>query len=134
MTDVLSTQFFAGTGEIPQGCNGNWSDPTPYMLSALNQVAFRVSLAARAFPYRNTSSPPAPQALNMTQISTINVFHSDYRFLAASTTLSFVCVVLIAPTFFGWWALGRSVSLNPIETAKAFDAPLLGTWVKRLAG
>ena len=27
--------------------------------------------------------------------------------------------------FYGWWELGRAVSLSPIEIAKVFDAPLL---------
>jgi hypothetical protein len=31
----------------------------------------------------------------------------------------------ILPTFFGWWRLGRTVTLSPIEVAKAFDAPQL---------
>jgi hypothetical protein len=28
------------------------------------------------------------------------------------------------PTFYGWWELGRNVSLSPIEIAKAFNAPI----------
>jgi hypothetical protein len=34
-------------------------------------------------------------------------------------------VVAVLPLYAGWWELGRDVSLNPLETALAFDAPLL---------
>ncbi|KAM0257181.1 hypothetical protein ACHAQJ_004542 [Trichoderma viride] len=61
----------------------------------------------------------------MAQTSNVNVFHSDYQYLIAETVLSLFFVLLIIPTFYGWWLLGWNVSLNPIETAKAFDAPLL---------
>lgn len=33
-------------------------------------------------------------------------------------------VIAIFPLYQGYWELGRSVSLNPLEIARAFDAPL----------
>ena len=41
--------------------------------------------------------------------------------------LTTALVLLITPTSMGWWELGHDVSFNPIETAKAFDAPLLSS-------
>jgi hypothetical protein len=35
-------------------------------------------------------------------------------------------ILAVVPTFYGWWRLGRDVNLDPIETARAFDAPVLG--------
>ncbi|CZR51353.1 uncharacterized protein PAC_01228 [Phialocephala subalpina] len=133
LLDTLSNQFLVtptgnntlyGLG-IPASCSSNWTDPTNHIIESLNQIAFRVALNAAQFPFRNTTSPPAPQILMMYETRTINVFQSVYRYLAASTVLTVVCVALVLPTFAGWWELGRSVSLNPLETAKAFDAPLL---------
>lgn len=136
LPDTLSNQFLTFTdtdaenattyrSTIPSGCAANWTDPTNSILEALNQIAFRVSLQAAEYPYRNTSKPPAPQVLTMQQTRNINVFHSEYKYLIASTVLTTLFVFLIVPTFIGWWELGRRVTLNPIETAKAFDAPLL---------
>lgn len=31
----------------------------------------------------------------------------------------------IIPLYYGFWSLGRPVSLNPLEIARAFGAPLL---------
>ncbi|KAM0255439.1 hypothetical protein ACHAQJ_005739 [Trichoderma viride] len=124
MPDVLSNQFVDIESAGTHGCT-TWTDPTPYMLSAINEMAFRVALNASNTDYSNTTKPPQPQVLTMKQTRDINVFKSDYRYLIASTILSLLFVLLIAPTFYGWWLLGRNVSLNPIETAKAFDATLL---------
>ncbi|KAF8847399.1 hypothetical protein BDZ45DRAFT_733624 [Acephala macrosclerotiorum] len=119
LLDTLSNQFLViptgnntlyGLG-IPASCSSNWTDPTNHIIESLNQIVFRVSLNAARFPFRNTTTAPAPQILSI--------------YLAASTVLTIVCVALVLPTFAGWWELGRSVLLGPLETAKAFDAPLL---------
>jgi hypothetical protein len=133
LPDTLSNQFVQITANndsadisqflIPQPCNCSWGDPTTHILSSLNEIAFRVSLLAAAVEFRNTSQLPAPQILEMLQLSSINVFHSEYHYLLGSSLLSAFFVLLVAPTFWGWWKLGRSVTLNPIEIAKAFDAP-----------
>ncbi|KAH8822087.1 hypothetical protein F5884DRAFT_769927 [Xylogone sp. PMI_703] len=137
LPDTLSNQFldFSSTNisgvqnstslRSPLACSSNWTDPTSHILSALNAMAFRLSMAAADFPFRNTGTPPAPQLVAMQQTMNVNVFHSEYRFLIASTLLTMLFIMLIVPTFIGWWELGRRMSLNPIETAKAFDAPLL---------
>ncbi|KAL7905872.1 hypothetical protein GGI35DRAFT_459520 [Trichoderma velutinum] len=124
LPDVLSNQFMNIESAVSPGC-ANWTDPTSYMLSVINEMAFRISLNASNAKFGNTSEPPQPQVLTMKQMRNINVFKSDFRYLIASTVLSFFFVLLITPTFYGWWLLGRNVSLNPIETAKAFDAELL---------
>jgi hypothetical protein len=36
-------------------------------------------------------------------------------------------VLINLPSFYGFWEIGRAVTMNPLETAKAFDAPLLRT-------
>ena len=136
LPDTLSNQFLVFTNvdamnataartNVPGGCSSNWTDPTNSILEALNEIAFRVSLQAAPYPYRNTSAPPPPQVLTMQETRSINVFHSEYKYLIASAVLTTVFVILIIPTFIGWWELGRRVTLNPIETAKAFDASLL---------
>lgn len=53
----------------------------------------------------------------------VNVFHSEYYYLLGSSLLGALFVLLVAPMFWGWWEIGRKVTLNPIEIAKAFDAP-----------
>jgi hypothetical protein len=87
-------------------------------------MAFPLSLSGASYQFRNSSSTPPPQDVTMQQTSQVNVFSSDYRMLAASDVISFVLLALLLPAFVGFQELGRDVSLNPIETATAFDAPI----------
>lgn len=137
LLDTLSNQFLDFPSQditniqdsrnltYPEVCSSNWTDPTSHILGALNDMALRISLSAANFPYRNLTTPPPLQLLPMQQASNINVFHSDYRFLVAATVISLSFVLIISFTFRGWSELGRRMTLNPIETAMAFDAPLL---------
>lgn len=61
----------------------------------------------------------------MDEERTVNIYHVDKGLLFGGIAATTLLVVLVAPTFAGWWELGRPVSLDPVETAKAFDAPLL---------
>ncbi|KAH8807889.1 hypothetical protein F5884DRAFT_790385 [Xylogone sp. PMI_703] len=137
LPDTLSSQFLElGPMDLnnvnnsamllsPNVCTANWADPTSFILSSFNDMTFRLSLYAANFPFRDTGAPSPAQIVAMQKSSAINVFNSDYRFLIASTVITMVSILLITPIFAGWWELGRRVTLNPIEVAKAFDAPSL---------
>lgn len=140
LQDSMSSQFLnrtsprqdptAGVDKIqnltwPSACSANWTDPTSFIISSLNTMAFMLSLSAANFEYRNTSAPPPVRTWPMQETRLVNVYKVEYAYLFASIAITFSLVALIVPTFLGWWELGRSVTLNPIETAKAFEAPLL---------
>ncbi|KAM0257180.1 hypothetical protein ACHAQJ_004541 [Trichoderma viride] len=50
LPDVTSSQFVDITAANYPGC-ATWADPTPYMLSAMNEMAFRLSLEASNATY-----------------------------------------------------------------------------------
>lgn len=75
--------------------------------------------------YPNDTGIPVPQIITMQQTSTINVFQSHYSYLAAALVLMILGILVVIPTFHGFWELGRAVSLNPLEIAKAFNAEML---------
>lgn len=53
------------------------------------------------------------------------VYRSNYLYLGLALLVTLSGIGFVAPMFFGWWCLGRKTSLSPVETAKAFNAPLL---------
>lgn len=109
----------------PFPCSANWTDPTSFIISSLNTMTFMLSLSAANFEYRHTNATPPLRTWPMQETRLVNVYKVDYAYLFASISITFSLVALIMPTFLGWWELGRSVTLNPVEMAKAFDAPLL---------
>lgn len=53
------------------------------------------------------------------------VFRSGYGFMAAALALTGTAMVMVVGLFKVYHALGRLVSLSPVNITTAFDAPLL---------
>lgn len=132
-------------------CAINWNkDPTDDIVNALNNMMFRTALAGKDFPkyklingttdqwwssYFEAFPPnitagdnglPIPQTITMKHSSTVNIFQSHYSYLGAALAVMMAGVLVVIPTFNGFWELGRSTSLNPLEIAKAFNPDILG--------
>lgn len=132
-------------------CATNWADPTSDIVDALNEIMFRTALVAADFPrysllngttdewwtsFYESAQPdvaagdngmPLPQLLSMRQTSNVTIFRSNYSYLAAALAVMVLGVLVVIPTFHGFWELGRETSLNPLEIAKAFNADLLNS-------
>ncbi|KAK3328258.1 hypothetical protein B0T19DRAFT_442174 [Cercophora scortea] len=128
-----------------------WTDPTDYVFAALDEIVFRIAVETAHVdalqnvtwfyatldggvidaPPRNGSNAetytlrPGAQNVSMRQRRTAQVFVSNYAWLAAGMTVMFAAVAGVVPLFYGFWALGRPVSLSPVEVANAFGAPVL---------
>ncbi|RDL32562.1 uncharacterized protein BP5553_09018 [Venustampulla echinocandica] len=112
---------YAVTGlTVGMTCPTYWSDPTDDMLSTARELAFRVAIHAA-----NSTNATNTQTISATSVDVLTVYVSHYLYLGLAVFFTLLSTLCIAPTFFGWWALGRKVSLSPIEIAKAFDAPIL---------
>jgi hypothetical protein len=59
---------------------------------------------------------PVVQTVNMSHTRTIQVFVSNHAFLASDVAVMLVAVIGVTPLFYGFWDLGRDVTLSPIET------------------
>lgn len=143
--------FETGNGSFEQTqnpCAINWGDPTTEIMDSLNEIMFRTALSVsnvskysvlnasisewwtsyyEAFPVIYPNRPndtgiPIPQLIAMEQTSNITVFQSHYSYLAAALGIMALGVLVVMPTFYGFWELGRDASLNPLEVAKAFNA------------
>jgi len=113
---MANTYINSGLNEYST-CNVSWTDPMEDIINAIRELTFRAALAA--------STQGENQRHNATETITRTYYVSSYRYLIAAMVLTFVSACVIVPLFAGWWHFGREVSLSPIETAKAFRAPLL---------
>ncbi|GAB7328454.1 hypothetical protein MBLNU13_g00414t2 [Cladosporium sp. NU13] len=124
-----------------------WADPTDDMISMLQELAFRTAVVSSSEgPTAPTSGEEADPAgydasvispdLNSTkrlvqQQATVSMTYNEtvyavrFGWLAGGFALIALACLAILPTYWGWWRLGRAVSLRPLEIAKAFDAPLM---------
>ncbi|MCJ1390175.1 hypothetical protein MMC18_003033 [Xylographa bjoerkii] len=120
--------------EFVENCQYSWKDPTDDILLALHEIMFRTAISAAsvsAFSIINTPqgnlSFPTNTTISARQTSTQNVYSSHFEFLWGALAVMALSIASVLPTFTGWWHLGRPMTLSPIETAKAFNAPILTT-------
>lgn len=138
---MFPSQFYVSgnlTRQNGQVCLGRiiWKDPIDDILSSLDQIMFRSAVRAAedktdSFELETTSGGAKKTFSSASTVTgqfttTQNVYQTRFAFLIAAAIVMTSGVLAVIPTFYGWWALGRSVTLDPIETAKAFDAPVLG--------
>jgi hypothetical protein len=99
----------------------SWNDSIPDMLQTINQLTFRTAVQVA----QQNPNPAFAQNVvyNGTKLTT--VYKSNYALMGVAVAINFLGLFSILPVYYGWWELGRNTSLSPLETAKAFGAPLL---------
>jgi hypothetical protein len=98
-------------------CSLQWFSPTEWVLNSLNQFMFRSALSS--------SNSSDVQSFTVQRTNPTLVYHSDHRYLVAALVFSLVALVAVLFLLWGYWEIGRYVSLSPIETAKAFQAQIM---------
>ena len=46
------------------------------------------------------------------------VYHTNFWYFLAAALVEVICIAFVAPTYYGWWELGRPISFSPLELAK----------------
>jgi hypothetical protein len=120
-TGSAATQYAVtetNDGSSPgNNCSLYFKDPTSDIIASARELMFRTAIAAA-----NSSTI---QHVAASQTITVAVYLSQYRYLAVASAITAATIVVVTLTFYGYWHLGRKVTMSPIETAKAFNAPLL---------
>ena len=97
-------------------CVLTWSNPTDYVLNSMQNFLFHAALHA--------SNSTEVQEFQVQHTRPTLVFHSQFGYLAAASSLALLGPFLTIFQPQGWSLLGQTVSLSPLETARAFHAPL----------
>ena len=127
-------EYFANYLAWDQGtseCAPAWNDPRENIMAALNELAFRTGVYTANTYNDGFLKPMIDDDLeiyyNLTGIqkTPINVFEADFSYFAGAAAVELFTILIILFTFYGFWGFGRSVTLSPLEIAKAFDSPLL---------
>ena len=104
---------------IAYTCELSFADPTMDLIASARELMFRTALDIAA------GNSSMIQSVSGTQSNTPAVYKSQYLYLVIAVILTGIAVFFVTLTFAGYSVLGRSVSMSPLETAKAFNAPLL---------
>lgn len=119
------------------GCGYTYADPLkgfpkfgiPGVLESINEIMFTLvadfSLYAPVAVNGNQSNHNIGFAYDSTQYSFSIHYHTNFTYMAGALVSTFVCVLFILPTYWGFWQLGRKLALSPLEIAAAFRSPLV---------
>jgi hypothetical protein len=64
---------------------------------------------------------------NGTQFSDTVHYSTNIWYMIGAVISTFLCVLCVLPTYWGYWQLGRPVALSPFEIAAAFRSPMVDT-------
>lgn len=118
-----------------QSCVMDVTEPTIWLVTQMNDILFRSSIAyamqQSAFEDEFADFLIGPsnftQAVPGLEYHTTIQYTSNFALMIAATVLMFCCVVAVLPSYWGFWELGRKVTLGPMDIASAFRAPDLHT-------
>lgn len=65
------------------------------------------------------------QNIELDTRETLAVYTVSIPFLVCAILTSLLAVAAVSPLFWGWTEIKEAASFNPLEVARAFDAPLL---------
>lgn len=129
VADMLNSSYPYNDGM----CHIHFQDPTQGLLQEARQFMFRTAVA--------TANSSDVQLVMSTEVATRPIYQSHWQFLGIAILFTALAILTVTLTFYGFWHLGRQMTMSPIELAKAFDSPLLscedsnavvGTIVKRI--
>ncbi|KAK2789929.1 hypothetical protein FQN53_000982 [Emmonsiellopsis sp. PD_33] len=106
-------------------CFFTFDDPADDMKRNIHELMFRTALAAVSASGNEDNRAKMNKTIVVEQTNTELVFQSRYEYLGGALAVMLAALLTISVTYYGWWQLGRKMSLSPIEMARAFNAPLL---------
>lgn len=112
---LTAAEYYNMNGTDP-ACEDTWSDPMNDIIETARELAFRASLQYAS------ETPTDTEDVQYTSITFDLIYVTDYSKLWVAVAVSFIGLVSALPVFWGWWQLGRKVSLSPLEVANAFGA------------
>lgn len=117
-----ASTFLTSDIEDYGNCTMTWSDPREDMINTIRELMFRSAIAVANL----TGAPPLKFKQTEALVTRIGiVYAAHWKFFGIAVGCMFVQVLIILYLIWGWQRLGREVSLDPFEIAKAMGAPLL---------
>jgi hypothetical protein len=118
-------------------CNWVYTNPMNYLLGQLNTLTFLLMNDPfvvdddHVYDWEKIHGP-VPGLTNITtpgpQFSDVITYRSRWPYLYGALASTLVCIVCVLPSYWGFWELGREVSLSPFEIAHAMGTPMLSTY------
>ncbi|KAI5362908.1 hypothetical protein Slin14017_G065890 [Septoria linicola] len=96
----------------------------PGIIGAINSIMFALSTDVGGSDPANDYEPTYDGFDARVWKDTIH-YKSNYWYMGGAIASTIICILCVLPSYWGFWQLGRKVTLGPFEIAAAFRAPNL---------
>jgi hypothetical protein len=120
-TDQL---FKAVYNTTTPGCGYQYRDPLDHLIRRINMLMFSLSIDS-SIDDRDMNNNTVGASIRAQEYSVSLHYKTDRGFMFGALASILVCVLCVLPSYWGYWQLGRDVTLGPFEIANAFRAPVL---------
>ncbi|KAI4639001.1 hypothetical protein J4E93_009490 [Alternaria ventricosa] len=104
-------------------------DPTIEILRGLNTLSFVTALYIKGAPTTDVNKRKALGMASQTITTSVTGIVEEYltssAYVYGALAATFITVILVLPVYWGFWQLGRKVTLGPLEISQAFGAPII---------
>ncbi|KAK5010308.1 hypothetical protein LTR28_010668 [Elasticomyces elasticus] len=118
-TGLAPTQLTNSPGAF--NCGFQYGNPMDELVHKINQIMFLVATDIYGQNIDQTSGRNHDAVVYRDNIHYV----TNIKFMWGAFASLLVCVLCVLPTYYGYWQLGRKVTLGPFEIANAFRAPML---------
>ncbi|KAI5239331.1 hypothetical protein E4T43_06806 [Aureobasidium subglaciale] len=111
------------TTMTPFGCNYEYEDPLDELVSRINELMFSLAIDPWYVDLDLNSSDYT--TWNATEYTYSIHYQTNRAYMWGALASMLFCIICVLPSYYGYWQLGREVTLGPFEIANAFRAPVL---------
>ncbi|KAK4579990.1 hypothetical protein LTR86_000192 [Recurvomyces mirabilis] len=121
---------------IPSQCGYKYADPmspdeganVQSVVAAINQIMFSLATGMGVYAQQPASLSFVNDGVRDFKALGVKLevhYETNTAYMIGAVVSIFVCVALVLPVYWGYWQLGRKVSLGPFEVAHAFRSPMM---------
>jgi hypothetical protein len=104
-------------------------DPAIELLRKINTLSFVAALYVTGAPTTERKvreqKAMAHQTIETSVTGIVEQYKTSFAYVGGALAATFVTVFLVLPVYWGFWQLGRKVTLGPLEISHAFNAQII---------
>jgi hypothetical protein len=104
-------------------------DPAIELLRKINTLSFVAALYVTGAPTTERKvrekNNMAHQTIETAVTGIVEQYKTSFAYVGGALAATFITVLFVLPVYWGFWQLGRKVTLGPLEISHAFNAPII---------
>lgn len=104
-------------------------DPAIEILRKINTFGFVAGLYLNGAPTLDRKvreqNNMAHQIIETAVTGIVEQYQTSFAYVGGAIAATLITVLLVLPVYWGFWELGRKVTLGPLEISHAFNAPII---------